>query len=261
MDLTPADLEDLDRAVSLLERPSLIAKLSNLVGRPVELALAALPKGVSDKVAVAVSASLQKAVAVAVSSLRPTEKQAAWSKSHKLTVAVTGGVGGFFGLPGLPVELPITTTVMMRSIADIARSEGEDLTKVDARLACLEVFAMGGSSKQDDAAEAGYFAVRATLARAVNEAAKYLAEKAVIEEGAPVMARLIATLAARFGPVVAEKVMAQGVPVLGALGGATLNLLFIDHYQDMARGHFIVRRLEREYGKAAVKEKYIAIRN
>ena len=49
------------------------------------------------------------------------------------------------------------------------------------------------------------------------------------------------------------------VPAIGAAGGAIINTLFIDHFQDMAHGHFIVRRLERKYGEAIVKEKYLAI--
>jgi hypothetical protein len=38
--------------------------------------------------------------------------------------ALSGGVGGFF-------ELPLSTTIIMRSIADIARSEGEEVTSID----------------------------------------------------------------------------------------------------------------------------------
>jgi hypothetical protein len=54
---------------------------------------------------------------------------------------------------------------------------------------------------------------------------------------------------------------AQAVPVIGALGGATINLLFVDHFQDVARGHFIIRRLEREYGKEEVQKEYTKIRS
>jgi hypothetical protein len=53
--------------------------------------------------------------------------------------------------------------------------------------------------------------------------------------------------------------MAQGVPVIGALGGATINVLFADHFQDVARGHFAVRRLERKYGNEAVRTAYATI--
>ncbi len=40
------------------------------------------------------------------------------------------------------------------------------------------------------------------------------------------------------------------------MGGAVINTLFIDHFQDMARGHLIVRRLERIYGSDEVKKEY-----
>ena len=68
--------------------------------------------------------------------------------------------------------------------------------------------------------------------------------------------RLIAQIASRFGVQVSEKVAAQAVPVIGAAGGSILNTLFIDHFQDMARGHFIVRRLESKYSPGEVKRIY-----
>ena len=53
--------------------------------------------------------------------------------------------------------------------------------------------------------------------------------------------------------VVTQKFAAQMVPVIGAFGGAVVNYAFIDHFQDVARGHFTVRRLERSYGKDEVR--------
>jgi hypothetical protein len=44
--------------------------------------------------------------------------------------------------------------------------------------------------------------------------------------------------------------------VIGAAGGAIVNVVFIDHYQDIARGHFTVRRLERKYTPDAVRDAY-----
>ena len=46
------------------------------------------------------------------------------------------------------------------------------------------------------------------------------------------------------------------MPLIGALGGAAVNYAFIDHFQEIARGHFTVRRLERRYGKDAVRTAY-----
>jgi hypothetical protein len=52
---------------------------------------------------------------------------------------------------------------------------------------------------------------------------------------------------------------AQAVRAIGAVGGALINLVFIDHFQDMARGHFTVRRLERKYDGVTVKAAYVAL--
>ena len=52
-----------------------------------------------------------------------------------------------------------------------------------------------------------------------------------------------------------EKAAAQLVPLIGAIGGATINAIFIDHFQSVARGHFAVRRLERRHGADAVRAK------
>ena len=70
------------------------------------------------------------------------------------------------------------------------------------------------------------------------------------------MIRLIANLASRFGVIVTDKVAAEMVPIFGAFGGASINLLFISHFQAAARGHFTVRRLERKYGGEFVKREY-----
>jgi len=250
------DLADLETAMELLESPGFIAKVSGLVGTPIEYVLDRLPKGAGDKITQAVQVSLRGAVNTAAVTLGTRGSGSPWLKSHMAAAGLSGGVGGVFGLAALPFELPITTTIILRSIADIARSEGEDLLSPEARLACIEVFAMGGTSADDDASESGYFAVRAALARAVSEAARYVAGRTVVEDGAPVIVRLLAQIAARFNTIVGEKIIAQGVPVVGALGGATINVLFIDHFQDMARGHFIVRRLERRYDKDEVKKRY-----
>jgi hypothetical protein len=37
---------------------------------------------------------------------------------------------------------------------------------------------------------------------------------------------------------------------------AAVNYAFIEHFQDVARGHFTVRRLERAYGKELVRKEY-----
>ena len=163
-------------------------------------------------------------------------------------------------MAALPVELPISTTILLRSIAEMAREEGEDLNAPSAALACVEVLALGGKEDEEAALESSYFAVRAALAKSVSDSARFVAEQGLGAQSAPVVARLISQIAARFGVVVSEKFAAQAVPTLGAIGGATVNAAFADHFQTLARGHFIVRRLEREHGASLIAFEYQRLR-
>ena len=251
--ISAGDLNELRLAKALLEHPSLAARISNTIGAPIERALALLPAPVSESIALATRKALQAGLRIAVASLEDADGPPR-NHAHKWLVGVSGAGGGALGMLGLPFELPMSTVVMLRSVADIARSQGEDFARPEAGLACLEVFALGGG--QGDAAETGYFAVRAALARAVAEAAEHLATRGLLEEAAPALVRLISRIAARFSIPVTQKVAAQMVPVIGAAAGASINLMFIDHYQDVARGHFTVRRLERRYGAALVRQAY-----
>jgi hypothetical protein len=257
--LTPADEDALRNAVRLLENPSLIARLSDLAGTPIEAIVDRLPEGAGSRIEIAVRASLEGALKLALTTMRREPSRRTRNRLHTAAAGLSGALGGAFGLASLAVELPVTTTVILRSVADVARSEGEDLAAVSARLACLEVFALGGRSRRGEAAESGYFAIRAALARAVSEASRYIAQRATVSEGAPAIARLLAAVGSRFNSVVAEKILAQGVPVVGAFGGAAVNMMFIRHFQDVARGHFTVRRLERAYGSGVVRSAYESI--
>jgi EcsC protein family len=186
MRIAPEELEELKAAKRILENPGITAKLTNLVGRPLEKGLKLLPGDWQEKVGVATRDALMTALKGALLTMGPgtTEASPRW---HKFAAAMSGGIGGAFGLPALIVELPVSTTIMLRSIADIGRSQGEVLSTVQAQIACLEVFALGGPTGQ---------------------------------------------------------------------GGGGINLLFIDHLQDMSRGHFVVRKLERKYDQLLVRDMY-----
>lgn len=256
MVLANEDLERLAYAHQLLEHPGFGARIINLLGTPIEKGFRLLPAGWKGQVQSAARAALDKALIIAVKSLGPSPRRAPANLLHKLAVTATGAAGGAFGLAALSVELPLSTTIMLRSIADIAASEQEMLDRPEARLACLEVFALGGPASKDDAADTGYFIVRAALARSLSEAAAYIAERGIAQEGAPALVRFLAQIASRFGVVVSEKAAAEAVPLIGAVGGAVINAVFLDHFQSMAQGHFIVRRLERAYGPDTVRSAY-----
>ena len=254
--ITETHREELFRAMLLLENPSIAAKITNFIGKPIEKGLEMLPASWHEKIGAVTQASLLKATDAAIFTMKDKPNEGASNWWHKIGVAVSGGAGGFFGLPALALELPISTTIMLRSIADIARAEGESIHDIQTKLACLEVFALGGESKLDDATESGYFVIRAALAKSVSEATEFLAVKTLAEEGAPALIRFIVNIAERFSIQVTEKVAAQAIPAIGAVGGVIINSIFIDHFQDMAKGHFAVRRLEKKYGAEEIKYLY-----
>lgn len=253
--ISPEHRAELLEAKRLLEHPGYVARVTDLIGMPLEAAVKRLPASWSKGISTATTASLDKCLRVANATLRSTGK-ASFPRLHSAAVAFTGAAGGAFGLAGLAVELPVSTVVMLRSIAEIGRANGEHLGSSEAQLACLMVFSLGGNTQQDDASESGYYAARAALAKAMSEATQYLSRHTVAKEGAPALVRLIGQIAARFNVQVSQKAAAMMVPILGAAGGALVNTLFINHFQDMARGHFTVRRLERVYGQELVGAAY-----
>ena len=255
MSLTSEERADLLRAREMLENPGFAMRLTNLIGLPVEKAFEFLPRGLARAVHATARGALRATLAVAVGTMSKRRK-ASSNAFHKTLATASGATGGFFGIVALPIELPVSTWLMLRSIADIARSEGEDLRSPEVRNACIEVFALGGRARGDDAAETGYFAMRTVLARAVGEAAEFIARKGLVEEGAPILVRVATSLASRFSVTLSEKAAAQAVPFVGAAGGAAVNALFLAHFQKMARGHFTIRRLERTHGTDAVRAIY-----
>ena len=257
--MTEEELSDLARAVSLLESRGFASRLAAMFGSQVEAIGQVLPSSARGVVVNATESALRVALRVAVASLDTSSRSKASNRLHKAAAAASGAIGGAFGIGALALELPISTTILLRSIAEIAREEGEDLTRPEASLACFEVFALGGS-REDAAIEGGYLAVRAALARSVGDSARFILQQG-FGETAPAMVRLISQVASRFGVSVSQKLAAQAVPIIGAVGGAAVNAAFADHFQTMAKGHFIVRRLERAHGAEAVAFEYRRLRN
>lgn len=258
MPMTAAEQAELAQAFEALEHPSLAARLANAIGKPIEEMLRFLPQSWHDGVHAAAERAIGHAFAVALDSLDTRLSSRGHGALHQLAAVTTGALGGYFGLPALLVELPLTTVIMLRSVVDVARNHGEDLQRVEARLACLEVFALGGRSGEDRYAEIGYYEVRLALALHFTPLSEQIAKMGAGAQSLPGAVELVRGIAARFGLVITDKVAAQMVPVIGAFTGAAINAIFLKHFQSVANGHFTVRRLERAHGAAPVEAAYRA---
>jgi hypothetical protein len=251
---TAAHENELKRAAAALENPNFAARLADYAGKPLNRVLDAMPGAANRRLNAIVEKAILRCLTVAVDSLEAEPaRPAQWMASA--IAGVSGAVGGAFGLAALPVELPFTTTLMLRAIADIARFEGEDLAQMQTRLACLEVFALG-ARRAKNRTDIGYYAARTMLTRLTDEACSLLIERGIAGAAAPAVNGLVVEVSSRFGLVVSDKIVASALPVLGALGGATVNVLFTDHFQKIATAHFTIRRLERIYGMPAVHDRY-----
>lgn len=253
------DRAELRAARERLENPSLAIRLSSSVGVPVE----ALVKQIGEKVPPALADAVREASSDALEYVFLNTAKTVRGRGapkpglHTAAATATGALSGFFGAQALLVELPVTTAIMFRSIIDIARAEGESPEEHATVLEAMQVFAMGsGRTAADDAADTTYYGVRLALGKTMSDALKYVAAQGAGTASAPALVRFITAVAGRFGIVVSQKAMAQALPVLGAVGGGLINTVFISHFQDMARGHFAVRRLERKYGVETVRTLY-----
>jgi hypothetical protein len=250
------DLEALRHAQRRLEHPSLAARLTGRLGAPIEKAFRALPEPWHEGLQEAMHASLERALNLAIYSLGKEGRAPRSTRYHKALGMLSGAAGGLFGLPAVLAELPVTSAIILRAIADIARGQGEDLRNPEARLACMEVFALGGRSRDDDAADAGYYSIRLALGLHFTRVPQRVLNRGIVQWSPPMLVRFIAEIGARFGVVVTEKAALQMVPILGAGTGSLINLIFMEHFQDIARAHFTVRRLERLYGSELTRAEY-----
>ena len=255
--LPPSQQQALQRAVMNLENKDFAARLADYAGRPISRALRLMPKAAADGINRVAERAILNSLNIAIRSIEPNSKRRPAQRAASVLAGLSGGVSGFFGIAALPIELPVTTTLMLRAIADIARHHGEDLSTLEARLACVEVFALG-APEIGRRTDFGYYASRALIGRLAADATGLFLERGVANLSAPVVGSLVTEIATRFGVVVTERSAASALPVLGAVGGATVNVIFMNHFQRVARGHFAIRRLERQYGPNVVRQLYNA---
>jgi EcsC protein family len=258
--LSPADHAALRMAIKHLENPNFAARIADCAGAPVNRILSMLPRTVNRRLSSLVRNAVMKGLDVAVDTLEEKPPPSPLTGFSSFLAGVAGGISGLFGFGALAVELPLTTTFMLRAIAEIAQHEGEDLSRLEARLACLEVFAYG-TKRTDDTIDVSYYAARTLISKYTGDVAALFLERGAIDASAPVVSNLVAEIVSRFGLVVSDKVAASAVPIIGAVSGATINVIFMDHFQKIAKGHFTLRRLERTYGSAHIRHHYALLAN
>ncbi|WP_281966762.1 EcsC family protein [Roseovarius nanhaiticus] len=194
----------------------------NVVGGRAEALLDRLPESMRDRLESGTAQALEMAMGAAHRSRGMVGTQPGWL-SRAVTTAM-GAAGGFGGLPSAMAELPITTTILLRAIQDVAGEHGFDPAEEGVRYDCVQVFAAAGPLDHDDGADLAFLTTRVAVTGKAMQA-------------------LISKVAPRLSVVLGQKLAAQTVPVLGAAAGAATNYAFTSYYQQMAHVHFGLRRL------------------
>lgn len=252
MDQLPPDLPDLPAPLDGTARAQIIAlaarqrgangvlmRAVTAMGQGVEGGLHSLPAPVRAQINAVAHRALRQSFDLASRSRKGAGGAIGSDQLHKVLGSLSGGLGGLAGLPGALVELPFATTLIFRAVLHVAVSYGEDPQSDETRAQCLAVFSAGGPGAADDGVDTAFIGARLGLS-------------------GPAVNALIARVAPRFAAVLSQKLAAKTVPVLGAVAGAGVNYAFVDYYVSLAHVHFGLRRLARQYDRAAVVDAFHA---
>ncbi len=268
--IVPEDLNTLKQAKHDMQNVSWAIRSVNKIGNTVETGINQIPEKVLVKIQDITQNVLLKIIKANLLTIQKNKTFKKPSKNtYKSIVTGTGALSGFFGATtgfGTAIfasEVTLTTKFLMRTIMDIARSEGEDIYTLEGQMACLEVFALGGDSSADDDMEMSYYTTRIALNSALKNVSAASAKVGIdtLIKGAGTLSsgfvgNFISKIASRLSLLISEKFLAQALPIVGAIGGGSLNYVFVTHFQKMATAHFKVRRLERKYGEDVVRLAY-----
>lgn len=201
--------------------------LLNAVGGRAEGLIEKLPAPVRNRMDGITHGALNRAFDAASRSRGMLRDRGDWF--NRALSTASGAAGGLAGFAGAAIEMPITVTLLLRAIMDIAAEHGFAPDSDQARREALHVFASAGPLAQDEGADLGLLAARMTIT-------------------GQTVQTLIAKVAPKLSASLAQKLAAQAVPILGAVAGATINYSFTRYYQEIARVQFGLMRLSEETG-------------
>jgi EcsC protein family len=127
--------------------------------------------------------------------------------------------------------------VILHAIRAAAVEAGYDPEEPWVKAECLKVFGAGTPLAADDGINTSFLSARLTVT-------------------GPAVQKIIATVAPKLAAAMGQKLMAQAVPILGAVSGAALNAAFLSYYREVARIRFRLMRLAEVHGVEPVLEAF-----
>lgn len=212
-----------------------VMRLLNGLGNKVEDKLTFLPAPLRDRALTLTEGALTAAYGAASLGGRMGHMG---GRSQKALASVAGAVGGFGGMATSVAEIPVTITLILHAIQEVAVRHGFDPAEEGTRREVLRTFAAGSPMAQDDGINTAFIGARLTLT-------------------GPALHSMITNVAPKIAATLGQKLAAQAVPVLGAVVGAGLNLAYISYYRELAEVRFTLLRLAQDHGAEAVSQAFL----
>lgn len=193
----------------------------NKVGARADSLTDQLPENVKEGLFIATEKALGVAVRAADLSHKVLPKEDA--RLTRVVAAAMGAAGGVGGIGTALAELPLTTTLFLRTIQSVAQEEGFDPGAESVRFDSVRIFASNGPLVSEET-DLAFMATRMAI-------------------GGPTLQALATQVAPKLAIVFGKKIAAQALPVMGAAAGASINTIYANYYRETAHVHFGLRRL------------------
>lgn len=235
MNNLPATVSDVDLDVSGLavryrRANGPLMALMNRIGGSLEAQLNLLPDGFRKQLEAATAAALGRVMDVAAYGARAPDLGPRGATAAAMASGMAGGLGG---IATSLAELPVTITIILHAIRRVAVANGFDPDAPGIRAECLAVFGAGSPLASDDGVNTSFLGARLAVT-------------------GPALQSLIAKIAPRLAAALGPKLVAQSVPLLGAVAGAGLNAAYINYYREIAEIRFGLLRLAEKHGAQTV---------
>jgi EcsC protein family len=203
-----------------------VMALVTRLGGSMESQMAMIPTAARARLESGVAQALEASYGLAAQGARLPDMG---SRGPMVAAMASGAVGGAGGLMTSMAELPVTITVILHAIQREAAAAGYDPREDWVRAECLRVFGAGSPLAQDDGINTSFLSARLTIT-------------------GPALQKIIATVAPKLAAALGQKLLAQAVPIIGAMAGAGLNAAFVNYYAEIAKVRFALLRLSETHG-------------
>ena len=165
---------------------------------------------------------------------------------HKWAIALAGtegGVCGYFGLPGMVVDIPMIITFALRTIHKIGLCYGYEANTLEDNQFVYSVLSAAGANTMKEKNMA-LLTLKQLQVLVSKKTWKKIAETAASKTlGNEAMIITIKSLAKQLGINLTKRKIMQGIPLIGAGVGAAMNVGFIDDISCAAKRCFQKRWL------------------